>query len=247
MRVPPAILRRSRQCNQDSETKVRADPRADARPRERAAESDAAATHPAGNRSDQKGVSRHATAATLLPSGLPSTPATPSCLLTKPSVQGKAAVGEELRGALHRSDFMHQFTGKENDLVLSRNNRPVAALRDVAVSLQPRVVNAQLSSLESVWLALKEVNKRQVTSGHTVAAIVAMEVEKISITARGDLGLHVGDGKLFHVELLKDLRQHRLDPFEHYILMSFQIHQNARAAVLVVDDATVRHGRYHFA
>ena len=94
-----------------------------------AAGSDAAAIHPAGNKNDREETSRHGSAATLLPSGLPSTPATPGCLLTKPSVQGEAAVGEELRRALHRGDFVHQFAREEDDLILLRHNRLIAALR----------------------------------------------------------------------------------------------------------------------
>src|ERR1700722_385024 len=101
------------------------------------AESSAGAVHPANNGNDREEATLHSYAATLLPSELPSTPTTPDCSAKKPSVQGKAAVGKEPGWALHRSDFVHQFAGEKDDLILMRRDRLVAALTDVVISRQP--------------------------------------------------------------------------------------------------------------
>src|ERR1700745_2986750 len=99
-------------------------------------------------------MSRQRSAATLLPSGLSSTATTPDCLTTKPSVKCEAAVGEEPRGALHRGDFMQQFAGEENDLVLLRHDGLIAAFAHIDTVFQERIMDAQLSAFELARFAL---------------------------------------------------------------------------------------------
>lgn len=173
--------------------------------------------------------------------------ARPSCLPTKPSVESKAAVGEELRGTLHRGDFMQQLAGEENDLVLLRYDPVVTPFADVVLSFEARVVDSQFSTLELLRFPLEEVDESEVSRSHRIAVVIAVETEEVSVVACGDLDLNSGDGKLFHLEFLENLRQHGLDPLEHQILMLRKVHENAGAAVFVVDDATIRHGRYNLA
>ena len=70
-------------------------------------------------------------------------------LATKPSVQGKAAVGEKLR-LLQFTGVISckQFAREEDDLVLPRHDRLIAAVADVRAIFQVRVVNPQFSALE---------------------------------------------------------------------------------------------------
>src|SRR5208283_4212605 len=107
----------------------------------------------------------------------------------------EAAIGEELRKALHRSDFVQQFAGKENDLVLLRNDRLVASLADVSSTFQSCIVNPQLTALELSRLAMEEVNKSQMPRGHRLAAVIAVKVEEVSVIARRDLRFHPCDGE----------------------------------------------------
>jgi len=135
---------------------------------------------------------------------------------------------------------VEHFAGEKNDLVLLRNDRLVSAFADVNPILQPRVVNPQFTSLELPGLAMEEVDKRQMTGGDTFAAVIAVEVEEISVVARGYLGLHGGDGKFLHAELIENLWQHGLDAIEHHVLVLSQVHQNAGAPVIIIDHTTLR-------
>jgi hypothetical protein len=73
-------------CIWDSDKKVDSDFLDAVTTGESAEEPGATAVHPADSKSDQEEASQHRFAATLLPSGLSSTPATPNFLATKPSV-----------------------------------------------------------------------------------------------------------------------------------------------------------------
>src|SRR5579871_5276107 len=126
-------------------------------------EQGAEATRRASNRNGLEEMSRHRFAATFPPSGSTSIQATPNCLPAQPSIHREAAIGEALRRAPHRSDFMHHLAREEDDLVLLRNDRLIAAFADVQAVFQMRIVNAQLSTLEHPRLAVKEIDERQIT------------------------------------------------------------------------------------
>src|SRR5215831_17345198 len=117
----------------------------------------------------------------------------PNCLSTQPSVQGKTAVGETLRSAVHGSDLMHQRAGEKDDLVLLRNNRLVAALADVNPFFQPRIMDPQFAAFEPPRLLMEEINERQMATSHSLAGVIAVEVEEIAVIAGGDLRLHAGN------------------------------------------------------
>src|SRR5206468_1634417 len=150
--------------------------------------------------SDQEEGSRHRCAATLLPSGLSSTAARPNCLASKPSVQGKAAVGEKLGRAIHRCDFVQQFAREEYDLVLPWNDRLIAALADVNSVFQMRVMNAQFTAFELAWLAMEKIDEGQISRGHAIARVVAVEVEEVAVVARGNLRLNPRNRKFLHTQ-----------------------------------------------
>ncbi len=94
---------------------------------------------------------------------------------------------------------------------------------------------------------MEEVDERQVARSHGIAPVIAVEVEKVSVVAGGDLDLHAGNGEFLHAKPVEDLRQHGLDAFQHHVLVLSEVHENARAAVFVVDDAAIRAGRNYFA
>ena len=108
-------------------------------------------------------------------------------------------------------------------------------------------MNPQFTTFELPRLAMEEVHKCQVSRGHAIAAVIAVEAEEIPVVAGGDLGLHPGNGEFLHAEFLQNLRQHRLMRSSIRSWCCDHVHQNAGAAVFIVDDATIRVGRDHFA
>src|ERR1700739_2050291 len=108
----------------------------------------AEASRRASSKSDREGMSRHSSAATLLPGAPSSTPATPNCLPAQPSVQREAAILKATRRTGHRSDFMHQFAGEEHNLVLTRDNFLMTAFADIAPIFPSRVVDEQFPAFE---------------------------------------------------------------------------------------------------
>src|SRR5271169_3099170 len=94
---------------------------------------------------------------------------------------------------------------------------------------------------------MEEVDEGQMARGHWSAAVVAVETEEISVVAGGNLGLHTGNGEFLHPELVPNQWQYRLDPFQDQVLVMRQIHEDAGAAVFIIDDAAIRARRNYFA
>ncbi len=101
---------------------------------------------------------------------------------------------------------MHQFAGEKDNLILLRCDRLVASVTDVVISCQARVVNAEFSTIELSRLALEKIDECEIAVSNFVAAVIAVEVEKVTVVASCDLGLDSGDRNLFHPQLLQDLR-----------------------------------------
>ena len=96
---------------------------------------------------------------------------------------------------------MQQFAREEYDLVLLWHDRLIAAVADVRPILQVRVMNSQFSALELAWFAVEEIDERQMSRRHSLAAVVAMEVEEVSVITGGNLCLDIRDRKLLHLQL----------------------------------------------
>jgi hypothetical protein len=97
---------------------------------------------------------------------------------------------------------MQQLAREKHHLVLLRNNSLVAPLAHIRALFQPRIVNSQLSPLETTRLAMEEVHEGQGSSRDPLASVVAVEMKEIAIVAGGDLRLHSCDCECFHPEFL---------------------------------------------
>ena len=74
---------------------------------------------------------------------------------------------------------------------------------------------------------MEEIDKRQMSRGHALAAVVAMEVEEVTVIAGSNLRLDIRDCKLLHVQLGQNLRQRGFNALQHHILMLLQVRQYA--------------------
>lgn len=142
---------------------------------------------------------------------------------------------------------MHQFAREEHNLVLLRRDRLIRAVADILIAIEPGVVEPQFPALELPWFLMEEVDERQMTRGHAVTAVVAVEMEEVSVIAGSDLRFHTGDIKFFHPQLGHYFGENGFDALEDDFLVLAEIHQDTRAAVVVVDDAAFRNRRDHFA
>lgn len=142
---------------------------------------------------------------------------------------------------------MQQFAREEDDLVLLRSDRLVTSLTDVSTFFQTCIVNPQFSTFKLPGLTMEEVHKGQPSRGYAITAVVAVEVEEVPMVAGGELGLHVGDGKLRHAECPQNLRQDCLDTCQYHVPVMSQVHQDAGSAMFIVDNAAIGAGRNYFA
>src|SRR5215467_10883258 len=140
----------------------------------------------------------------------------PDCLSMQPSVQGEAAVGEALGRTLHRSDFMLQFTGEEDDPILLGNNRLERSVANVCALPEMCVVNAQLPAFKLPRFPMEEVYEREMPCGHSFASVVVVQPEKVAVVARSNLRLDATDVELLHPEFLNNLGQHGLNPRQNH-------------------------------
>src|SRR5450432_3822276 len=141
---------------------------------------------------------------------------------------------------------MQQFAWEEYDLVLPWNDGLIAAFADVISLFQPRVVNTQFTPFELPRLVMKEIDERQLPGGYPIAAVIAVEAEKVSVIAGSNLHLPIDDGKFLHPEFLQHARKNVLDALQKQILKVSQIRQYSRPAMFIVDDAAICHRRNHF-
>src|SRR3954451_212304 len=102
---------------------------------------------------------------------------------------------------------MQQLAGKENNLVLLRNDGLVTAIAYIHVAFQARIVDLQLSAFELARFAMEEIHKRQVARSHPFTGVITVEVKKVSVIAGSDLRLDAADGEFFHFELFQNLGQ----------------------------------------
>src|SRR5208282_4286081 len=105
----------------------------------------------------------------------------------------------------------------------------------------------QLSTLELARFPMEKIDERHSPRCNPFLRVITMCMEEVSIIARGDLHLRSRDGKLLDPELFQNLWQHSSDPFEDYLLVRSQLHQNARATMAVVSFARLPAGRNHLA
>src|SRR5690348_5284566 len=108
-------------------------------------------------------------------------------------------------------------------------------------------MDPQLPTFEPPWFAVKEINEREISRRHRLAAVVTMKVEEIPFITGGNLRFYACDGELFHLELPQYLWQDRLDPIQHKFLVLAYVHQDARAAVFVINNPAFGMRRDDFA
>ena len=152
-------------------------------------------------------ASRCDAAATLLPSGLPSTQAMLRLLLVKPSIYRETAIRESPRPALHRRYFMQRRAREKYDLVLLWPDRLITAGLTGLSPSSARVVETQLSAIELARFAMEKIDEGQAPGSDSFLRIITVSVEEVSIIAGGDLHLGSRYRKLFHPKLFQHPRQ----------------------------------------
>jgi hypothetical protein len=108
-----------------------------------------------------------------------------------------------------------------------------------------RVVKAQLAAFKLARLAVEKINERKPTGRDLFLRVVRVRSEKVAVTAGRDLSLRVSDRKFLDPELIQHSWQYSTDTLQNDALMFSQIHEHARAAMVVVRNSRVSARRNH--
>src|SRR5215510_6819667 len=127
--------------------------------------------------------------------GAQSMPTIRPLLPMKPSVHRKTAIGERLRRALDRCDFVSQRTQEEHHLVLLGHDSAIVAGGPVTIVLTPRIIDAEFPATKLFRLAVKEVDEGNLARSNGFLAVIRVPTEKVAIVAGGNLCFHSSDGK----------------------------------------------------